>query len=160
MQFGNTIGWSAPTPVGERPDFGTTEVPDHPGHLMPSPGALWRAFESALAELERHRDQEPRLSGYAARSQNAVYEAGLFALAGSLRAIYQEGQRGNPNALAFPEELFPKYKSYASGPGSGKSPRAKAFMVAVAREGMKENTRWAARWSCSTFRPPMMPTRN
>jgi hypothetical protein len=49
-------------------------------------------------QLEHGRGREPRRSGYAARSQEAVYEAGLSALAASLRAIYQEGQRGNPAA--------------------------------------------------------------
>ena len=104
---------------------------------MPSPGALWQAFESALAELERSRGREPRRSGYAARSQEAVFEAGLAALSGSLRAIYQEGQRDNPNALAFPHEAIPEMQVVASSPGSGKSTSAKAFMLAVAREGLK-----------------------
>ena len=76
--------------------------PDHPGQLSPSPVALWRAFEVALAELERSRGREPRRSGYAAQSQKAVYEAGLHALTASVRAIYQEGQRDNPNAITFP----------------------------------------------------------
>ena len=138
MQYGNTPGWGCPSPPGEQPDFGTTLVPDHPGQLMPSPVALSRAFESALAELERSRGREPRRSGYAALSQEAVYEAGLRALTASLRAIYREGQRGNPHALAFPSEGIPEMQVVASSPGSGKSTSAKAFMVAVAREGLKD----------------------
>jgi hypothetical protein len=105
---------------------------------MPSPGALWQAFEVALGELEHRRGREPRRSGYAARSQKAVFEAGLRALAGSLRAIYQEGQHDNPNALAFPHEGIPEMQVVASSPGSGKSTSAKAFMLAVAREGLKD----------------------
>jgi hypothetical protein len=105
---------------------------------MPSPVALWRAFESALAELERNRGREPRRSGYAAQSQKAVYEAGLSALTLSLRAIYQEAQRDNPNAIAFPDEGIPEMQVVASSPGSGKSTSAKAFMLAVAREGLRE----------------------
>src|SRR5262249_10296997 len=104
MQYGTTTEWGPPAPDGARADFGTTRAPDHPGHLMPSPGALHKAFSEALTELERSRGREPRRSGYAARSQEAVYEAGLSALTASLRAIYVEGQRGNPNALAFPHE--------------------------------------------------------
>ena len=138
MQYGNTPRWGCPSPPGEQPDFGTTPVPDHPGQLMPSPVALWRAFESALAELERSRGREPRRSGYAAQFQEAVYEAGLHALTASLRAIYREGQRDNPHALAFPSEGIPEMQVVASSPGSGKSTSAKAFMVAVAREGLKD----------------------
>jgi hypothetical protein len=108
MQYGNTAGWGSPTLVGERADFGITAVPDHPGQLSPGPGALWRAFEVALAELEHHRGREPRRSGYAALSQKAVYEAGLYAFTASLRAIYVEGQRDNPNAIAFPPEGIPE----------------------------------------------------
>jgi hypothetical protein len=105
---------------------------------MPSPIALRRAFDSALRELEHGRGREPRRSGYAARSQEAVYEAGLAALTLSLRAIYQNGQRGNPNAIAFPPEGIPEVGVVASSPGSGKSTGAKAFMLAVAREGLKD----------------------
>ena len=137
MQYEDGTTWR-PLSAPEQPDFGTTAVPDHPGYLMPSPGALWQAFEVALAELERSRGREPRRSGYAARSQEAVYEAGLRALTASLRAIYQEGQRDNPNAIAFPPEGIPEMQVVASSPGSGKSTSAKAFMLAVAREGLKD----------------------
>jgi hypothetical protein len=137
MQYEEGATWR-PTSAQEQADFGTTPVPDHPGYLSPSPGALWQAFEVALAELERSRGREPRRSGYAARSQEAVYEAGLSALAASVRAIYQEAQRGNPKAIAFPEEVIPEMQVVASSPGSGKSTSAKAFMVAVAREGLKD----------------------
>jgi hypothetical protein len=136
MQYESERTWSRPS-AQEQPDFSTTPVPDDPGQLMPSPVALWRAFESALAELERSRGREPRRSGYAAQSQEAVYEAGLSALTASLRAIYQEGQRDNPSALAFPPEGIPEIQVVASSPGSGKSTSAKAFMLAVAREGLK-----------------------
>ncbi len=105
---------------------------------MPSPGALHQAFGDALTELEHGRGREPRRSGYAALSQRAVYEAGLRALTASLRAIYQEGQRDNANALTFPQEAIPEMHVVASGPGSGKSTSAKAFMLAVVREGLKD----------------------
>jgi hypothetical protein len=137
MQFDDERTWSPPS-AQEQPDFGTTPVPDHPGQLSPGPGALWRAFEGALAELERNRGREPRRSGYAAQSQEAVYEAGLRAFTASLRAICVEGQRGNPNALTFPPEGIPEMQVVASSPGSGKSTSAKAFMLAVAREGLKD----------------------
>jgi hypothetical protein len=48
-----------------------------------------------------------------------------------LRAIYQEGQRDNPNAITFPPEGIPEMQVVASSPGSGKSTSAKAFMLAV-----------------------------
>jgi hypothetical protein len=140
MQYDNGRAWSRPS-AQERPEFGTTDVPEHPGYLMPSPGALHQAFGEALTELEHRRGREPRRSGYAARSQEAVFEAGLRALSASLRAIYQEGQRDNPNALAFPHEGIPEMQVVASSPGSGKSTSAKAFMLAVAREGLKMNAR-------------------
>jgi hypothetical protein len=60
----------------------TSEVPDYPGQLLPSPIALWQAFEVALAELERNRGREPRRSGHAAQVQKAFYEAGLRAAMG------------------------------------------------------------------------------
>ena len=138
MQHGNDAIWSSPTPAGERPEFGSTVIPDHPGYLMPSPGALHRAFETAIAELERGRGREPRRSGYAAKSQEAVFEAGLRALSGSLRAIYQEFHRDNPIAISFPHEAIPKVQVVASAPGTGKSTSAKAFMLAVVREGLKD----------------------
>jgi hypothetical protein len=137
MQYENGTTWG-PLSAPEQPDFGTTAAPDHPGHLAPSPLALWEAFEVALGELERSRGREPRRSGYAARSQEAVYEAGLHALSASVLAIYQEGQRGNPNAITFPPEGIPEMQVVASSPGSGKSTSAKAFMLAVAREGLND----------------------
>ena len=39
----------------------------------------------------------------------------------SLRAIYQEAQRDNPSAIAFPQEAIPEMQVVASSPGSGKS---------------------------------------
>ena len=137
MQYEDGTTWR-PLSAPEQPDFGTTAAPDRPGHLAPSPLALWKAFEVALGELEHGRGREPRRSGYAARSQKAVYEAGLYALGASVRAIYLEGQRGNPNALSFPQEAIPEIQVVASSPGSGKSTSAKAFMLAVAREGLKD----------------------
>jgi hypothetical protein len=104
---------------------------------MPSPGALQCAFETALTELERGRGLEPRKSGYAAKSQEAVFEAGMRALSGSLVAIYQDFHRDNPNAIAFPHEAIPEVQVVASASGSGKSTSAKAFMLAVVREGAK-----------------------
>jgi hypothetical protein len=136
MQYEDGTTWRPLSPQ-EQPDFGTAAAPDYPGHLAPSPLALWQAFEVALGELEHGRGRQPR-SGYAAVSQQAVYEAGLSALRASLRAIYQEGQRGNPNAITFPPEGIPEMQVVASSPGSGKSTSAKAFMLAVAREGLKD----------------------
>jgi hypothetical protein len=138
MQHGNTAIWRSPTPAGERPEFGTTIIPDHPGYLAPSPGALHREFETALAELERGRGREPRRSGYAGQSQEAVFEAGLSALTSSLRAIFQEFHRDNPDAISFPNEIIPEMQVVASSPGSGKSTSAKAFMLAVVREGLED----------------------
>src|SRR6516164_5436072 len=138
MEHGNTEMWSSPTPAGEQPEFGTTLIPDHPGYLMPSPGDLHRAFHEALAELERGQGREPRTSGYAAQSQKAVFEAGTRALSGSLTAIFQEFHRNNPKAIAFPHETIPEMQIVASSPGSGRSTSAKAFMLAVVREGLKD----------------------
>jgi hypothetical protein len=137
MQYEDGTTWRPPS-APEQPDFGTVAVPDHPGHLMPSPGALHQAFSDALTELEHGRGREPHTSGYAARSQEAVYEAGIAALTASLRAIYQEAQRDNPSAIAFLHEAIPEMQVVASSPGSGKSTSAKAFMLAVAREGLKD----------------------
>lgn len=135
MPRGNTP-WSSPTATEKRPDFGTTVIPDHPGYLTPSPGDLRPAFHQALTELERVHGREPRNSGYAARSQEAVYEAGRRALLRT--AVYQDFHRDNPAAIAFPHETIPDVQVVASAPGSGKSTSAKAFMLAVVREGLKD----------------------
>lgn len=137
MPRGNTP-WSFPTAAEERPDFGTTVIPDHPGYLMPSPGDLRSAFHRAVTELERVHGREPRSSGYAARSQEAVFEAGRRALLGSLTAVYQNFHRDNPDAIELPHEAIPAVQVVASAPGSGKSTSAKAFMLAVVREGLKD----------------------
>ena len=42
MQYEEGATWR-PTSAQEQADFGTTPVPDHPGYLSPSPGALWQA---------------------------------------------------------------------------------------------------------------------
>jgi hypothetical protein len=86
MQYEEAATWSRSS-AQEQPDFGSTPVPGHPGQLSPGPGALWRAFETALAELEHHRGREPRRSGYAALSQKAVYEAGLRAFTASAESV-------------------------------------------------------------------------
>ena len=138
MQHGNTAMWNSPTPAGERPEFGATIIPDHPGYLMPRPGDLERAFKIAIADLERGRGREPRKSGYAAQSQEAVFDAGLRALSGSLVAIYQEFHRDNPEAISRPHEIIPRVQGVTSAPGSGKSTSALAFMLAVVREGLKD----------------------
>jgi hypothetical protein len=93
---------------------------------MPSPVALHQAFHGAPFELEHRRGREPRKSGYAARSQEAVFEAGMRALGGSLGAIYQEVRKDDPDAIALPREAIPQMQVVASGPGSGKSTSAKA----------------------------------
>jgi hypothetical protein len=49
MKYEDETTWR-PTSAQEQLDFGTTPVPDYLGQLMPSPVALWRAFESALAD--------------------------------------------------------------------------------------------------------------
>jgi hypothetical protein len=125
MQNQNAQAWTLP-PAGERPEFGATVIPDRPGYLMPSPVALHQAFHGAPFELEHRRGREPRKSGYAARSQEAVFEAGMRALGGSLGAIYQEVRKDDPDAIALPREAIPQMQVVASGPGSGKSTSAKA----------------------------------
>jgi hypothetical protein len=62
----------------------------------------------------------------------------MRALSGSLTAIFQEFHRNNPKAIAFPHETIPEMQIVASSPGSGKSTSAKAFMLAVVREGLKD----------------------
>src|SRR5262249_6296330 len=44
----------------------------------------------------------------------------------------------NANAVSLPYEIIPKMQVVASNPGSGKSTSAKAFMLAVVREGLKD----------------------
>jgi hypothetical protein len=107
MQYENGTAWSPP-PAQERPDFGTTSIPDGPGYLMPSPGALHLAFGNAIAELEHRRGRKPRSSGYAAQSQEAVFEAGLRALAG--RVLPGSSLVTIPKPLHCLTKLFPRCK--------------------------------------------------
>ena len=108
------------------------------GYLSPSPGALCRRLRSRSGSLSavevESRAAQAMLPGLRRRST----KPDCSALTASVRAIYQEAQRGNPNAIAFPPEDIPEMQVVASSPGSGKSTSAKAFMLAVAREGLKD----------------------
>ena len=90
-----------------------------------------QSLSAVEAESRAARAMQPNL-------RKRSYEAGRLALVASVRAIYVEGQRDNPNALSFPPEDIPEMQVVASSPGSGKSTSAKAFMLAVAREGLKD----------------------
>jgi hypothetical protein len=110
MENENAAAWKKPIPAGERPDFGKNEVPGHPGHLMPSPVALYRAFSTALEELERRRGREPRRSGYAATrrmpSTRPAYKRSLARYARSTRKV----NATIPTRLFSRTKAFPKHR--------------------------------------------------
>ena len=125
MQYEDGTTWR-PSSAPEQPDFGTTAVPDHPGYLMPSPGALHTAFHKAVEELERSRGREPRRAGYAAKSQEAVFEAGLQAYCFASSVVNQTSSRAQlqpigsslgVSSLRFSDRFFPaKLSSVRSAP--------------------------------------------
>jgi hypothetical protein len=116
--------------AGDLPDH---TVPSHPGFLTTSPATLRHAFNVALDELERSRGREPAHAGYAAGCHSAVFWAGWRALADSACDIVRHQNPDTPWARANLAPAVPDLHVVASGPGSGKTTAAKAFMVALTR---------------------------
>jgi hypothetical protein len=116
--------------AGDLPDH---TVPSHPGFLTTSPASLRHAFNVALDELERSRGREPAHAGYAAGCHSAVFWAGWTALADSACDIVRQQNPDTPWARSNPAPAVSQLHVVASGPGSGKTTAAKAFMVALTR---------------------------
>jgi hypothetical protein len=111
----------------------TAAVPNHPGFLTTSPATLRHAFNVALGDLERSRGREPAHAGYAAGCHSAVFWAGWRAFADTASDIVRERNPDAPWARSNPAPAIPDLHVVASGPGSGKTTAAKAFMVALTR---------------------------
>ena len=159
MQRQNAQAWSLPS-VRERPEFGTTASRIIRA-LMPSRGALrgrvrvtaWQSLSVVEVESRAARAMPPSPRRPSTRPDCARSR-------GSLGAIYQEGRSDDPNAMALPARSHSRNASRRLRPGSGKSTSAKAFMVAVAREGLKDKYPLAVHSSCSISRLPLTLTRN
>lgn len=126
-------GSSFTTPDSLEHKKATTAVPNHPGFLTTSPAALRKAFDVAVAELERSRGREPARAGYEADCHGAVFWAGWRALADSACDIVREQRPDAPWASKNPAPSVPDLHVVASGAGSGKTTAAKAFMMALTR---------------------------
>jgi hypothetical protein len=108
-------------------------IPVQPGALLPNPASVWQAANTALHELERGRGYEPTVSGYAAECHRAVWHAAFSAAADTASYIVREAHPAgawNTNNL---EPKNPTVHVIHSGPGSGKSTAAKAFMAGLSR---------------------------
>jgi hypothetical protein len=128
-----TRGTSFTTPDNPEHKKPTAAFPRHPGFLTTDPATLRHAFNVALDELERSRGREPAHAGYAAGCHSAVFWAGWRALTDSACDIERERNPEAPWARPNPAPAVPDLHVVASGPGSGKTTAAKAFMVALTR---------------------------
>jgi hypothetical protein len=108
-------------------------IPGHPGELLPSPFSTWDAAKVALHDLECLRGMETGNSGYAAACHKAVWEAAYGAAADVACHLVREAHPNSPWAEDKPAPKVPTLHVIHSGPGSGKSTAAKAFMVGLAR---------------------------
>jgi hypothetical protein len=129
----DTQGTFFTTPDNKEHNKPTTAVPSHPGFLTTAPATLRHAFNVALDELERSRGREPAHTGYAAGCHSAVFWAGWRALTDSACDIVRERNPDAAWARSNPAPAVPDLHVVASGPGSGKTTAAKAFMVALTR---------------------------
>jgi hypothetical protein len=108
-----------------------TEVPDHPGRLMPSPDGLRSHYEQAIADIERVRGQALGKGRYGSETRESVFTACLRAFSDCCRSIVATAHPDSDWARLEPEH--PEMNVVAAGPGSGKTTYAKAFAVALAR---------------------------
>jgi hypothetical protein len=105
-------------------------IPEHPGALVPSPGALSSGYQVAAAEIYSLRNAAQRLDTYADAMQDAAFDAFLSALSNSCSAIVGAHHSGWGEKYPARHDIH----VVASGPGSGKSTLARAFAVALQRE--------------------------
>jgi hypothetical protein len=126
--------------VNARFDFGaerqlqirSATIPALPGALLPSPGSVLDAARTALEDIERRRGTQP-VTGYAAECQRAVWLAAYSAAADTASQIVRQAHpEGSWNA-SNPAPKNPRVHVVHSGPGSGKSTAAKAFMLGLTR---------------------------
>jgi hypothetical protein len=111
----------------------TAEVPDHPGHLLPSPWTIKDAYYDAIAEIDHHRSREPTSAEYGQAVQQAAFWAFFSAVTDTLWAIVREHHPEIPRVHERPAPAIPPLHVVASGPGSGKTTLAKAFMAVLVR---------------------------
>src|SRR5262245_11458034 len=106
-------------------------IPDQPGELMRSPGALQSLYVEAIAEIERARGRALGTGRYASQTRDSVFKAALGAFSDSCRSIVAAAHTDSEWARMDPEH--PDMRVVAAGPGSGKTTYAKAFAVALGR---------------------------
>jgi hypothetical protein len=94
---------------------------------------IWEAARVALEELEQRRGREPLAGEYAAACHKAVWEAAFSAAADAASEIVRQAHPEGSWAANNPAPKPPRVHVIHSGPGSGKSTAAKAFMVGLVR---------------------------
>ena len=109
-------------------------IPEHPGALLPSPWSTWEAARVALEDLERRRGRDhPALTGYSAECHTAVWKAGFSAAADTASEIVRQTHPDCSWSKNNPAPNVPPVHVIHSGPGSGKSTAAMAYMVGLVR---------------------------
>jgi hypothetical protein len=117
--------------VGDLPARSAT-IPERPGALVPSPAAVLDAARMALAEIEQRRGMQA-VTGYGAECREAVWLAAYGAAADTASQIVRDAHPEGPWTANNPEPKNHTVHVIHSGPGSGKSTAAKAFMVGLTR---------------------------
>lgn len=107
---------------------------EHPEQIAPSEEPVREQFDRALLELEHFRGREPRLFGYALKSHESVFRASYSALFDSACDAVRVLSSKCSWSVGNPAPQTPPLHVVASGPGSGKTTAAKAFMAALVRE--------------------------
>jgi hypothetical protein len=108
-------------------------IPEHPGHLMPSPGRLHHEYQAALEQIEFRRGRKRKSNEHADAMEEAAFDAFLSALSASCCAIVCEAYPDGKWNRMHPEPTVPQMSVIAAAPGHGKTTLAKAFMAAVVR---------------------------
>jgi hypothetical protein len=104
-----------------------------PRYSCLAPPTTWAAARTALEELERLRDREPTLSGYVAECHRSVWEAAWSAAADAACDVVRQAHPDSRWSLDNPAPKVPALHVVHSGPGSGKSTAAKAYMAGLVR---------------------------
>ena len=116
----------------------TTEIveerlPQRPEEIAPPRDMLRKHFDAALTDLSALRGAEVAQGRYAQQTHDCVFEAGLRAIFDSAVGILWETSPFCEWMDEHPVLSLPDMYVVHTGPGSGKTTAAKAFMVALVR---------------------------
>jgi hypothetical protein len=124
---------TAPSTAGTAALETLSVIPEMPGCIMPNPWEQERAFAQAFREIELSRGRRTRTDEYASKARRSAYSAFCAALWNSCTTLVIQTHPYGSWSQGKKAPLVPEVQVVSSGPGSGKSTAAKAFMVAVTR---------------------------